>query len=155
MDSPLRYCHAFCSSFALVTITLCHMSFYHCFRWPSNAMWGDLGKPTHTLVPCWMLKPLPSRNQCTVCFAPALNPCLQGTSVWVGSPQPMQGKPRKILGSSTLPEYTRSCHNYYTLRTVQSFDPLQARGLVYNISYVANFCNIKLKTIPTGKQGSW
>ena len=96
-------------------------------------MWGDLGKPTHTLVPCWMLKPLPSRNQCTICFALVLNPCLQGTSVWVGLPQPMQGKPRKILGSSTLPECTRSCHNYYTLITVQSFDPLQARGLVYNI----------------------
>ena len=24
-----------------------------------------MGKPTHTLVPCWMPKPLPPRNQCT------------------------------------------------------------------------------------------
>ena len=30
-----------------------------------------LGKPTHTLVPCWMPKPLPPRNQCTGWFAPA------------------------------------------------------------------------------------
>jgi hypothetical protein len=28
----------------------------------------DLGKPTHTLVLCRMLKPLPSRNQCTDWF---------------------------------------------------------------------------------------
>ena len=28
-------------------------------------MTRDLGKPTHTLVPCWMPKPLPPRNQCT------------------------------------------------------------------------------------------
>ena len=27
---------------------------------------GDLGEPTHTLVPCWMPKPLPPRNQCMV-----------------------------------------------------------------------------------------
>ena len=26
--------------------------------------------PTHTLVPCWMSKPLRPRNQCTSCFAP-------------------------------------------------------------------------------------
>ena len=34
---------------------------------------GDLGKPTHTLVPCWMPKPLPPRNQCTGWFALACN----------------------------------------------------------------------------------
>ena len=28
----------------------------------------DLGKPTHTLVPCCMPKPLPPRNQCTGWF---------------------------------------------------------------------------------------
>ena len=31
----------------------------------------DLDKPTHTLGPCWMPKPLPSGNQCTGWFAPA------------------------------------------------------------------------------------
>ena len=31
----------------------------------------DLGEPTHTLVPCWMPKPLSSRNQCTGCFVPS------------------------------------------------------------------------------------
>ena len=31
---------------------------------------GDLGKPTHTFVPCWMHEPLPPRNQCTACFTP-------------------------------------------------------------------------------------
>ena len=36
-----------------------------CSRW-------DLGEPTHTLVPCWMSKPLPSRNRCTGWFAPTL-----------------------------------------------------------------------------------
>ena len=30
----------------------------------------DLGKPTRTLVSCWMPKPLPPRNQCTGWFAP-------------------------------------------------------------------------------------
>ena len=30
------------------------------------------GKPTHALVPCWMPKPLPPRNQCTDQFAPAM-----------------------------------------------------------------------------------
>ena len=34
----------------------------------------DLGEPTHTLVPCWMPKPLPTRNQCMGSFTPALNP---------------------------------------------------------------------------------
>ena len=33
----------------------------------------DLGEPTHTLIPCWMP-----------------NPCLQGTSGRVGSPQPLK-----------------------------------------------------------------
>ena len=33
--------------------------------------WVDLGKPTQTLVPCWMPKPLLLRNQCTGWFAPA------------------------------------------------------------------------------------
>ena len=32
-----------------------------------------MGKPTHTLVPCWMPKPLPPRNQCTGWFALANN----------------------------------------------------------------------------------
>ena len=27
------------------------------------------GKPTHTLVPCWLPKPLPPRNECMGCFA--------------------------------------------------------------------------------------
>jgi hypothetical protein len=31
-----------------------------------------LGEPTHTLVPCWMPKPLPPRNQYTCCFVPTL-----------------------------------------------------------------------------------
>ena len=30
----------------------------------------DLGEPTHILIPCWMPKPLPSRNQCIGWFAP-------------------------------------------------------------------------------------
>ena len=29
-----------------------------------------LGEQTHTLVPCWMPKPLPPRNQCACWFAP-------------------------------------------------------------------------------------
>ena len=29
---------------------------------------GDLGEPIHTLLPCWMPKPLPPRNQCTSWF---------------------------------------------------------------------------------------
>ena len=33
---------------------------------------GDLGKPTYTLIPCWIPKPLPPRNQCTGWFAPGL-----------------------------------------------------------------------------------
>ena len=32
----------------------------------------DLGEPTQRLVPCWMPKPLPPRNQCTGCVARAL-----------------------------------------------------------------------------------
>ena len=31
----------------------------------------DLGEPTHTLVPCWMPKPLPPRDQWMGWFAPA------------------------------------------------------------------------------------
>ena len=30
----------------------------------------DLGELSHTLVPYWMPKPLPPRNECTGCFAP-------------------------------------------------------------------------------------
>ena len=36
----------------------------------SNLHSNDLGKPTHTLVPCGMPKPLPPRNQCSGSFAP-------------------------------------------------------------------------------------
>jgi hypothetical protein len=32
----------------------------------------DLGTPTYTLVPCWMPKPLPPKNQCTGWFATTL-----------------------------------------------------------------------------------
>ena len=38
----------------------------------------DLGEPTHTLVPCWMPKPLPTRNQCMGGFAPAPKSVLLG-----------------------------------------------------------------------------
>ena len=31
---------------------------------------SDLGEPTHTLIPCWMTKSLPPRNECTSCFTP-------------------------------------------------------------------------------------
>jgi hypothetical protein len=40
----------------------------HVLWWPGI---GGLGRPTPTLVPCW-----------------SLNPCLQGTNVGVGLPQP-------------------------------------------------------------------
>ena len=33
-----------------------------------SSMAGALGEPNHTLVPCWMPKPLPPRNQCTGWF---------------------------------------------------------------------------------------
>ena len=36
-------------------------------------MSNDLGKPTQTLVPCWMPKPLPPRHQCTGWFALAMS----------------------------------------------------------------------------------
>ena len=36
----------------------------------SESQMVDLGEPTHTLVPCWMPKPLPPRHQCTGWFAP-------------------------------------------------------------------------------------
>ena len=40
---------------------------------------NDLGEPTQTLVPSWMPKPLPPRNQCSSCFAPAtVNPYIIG-----------------------------------------------------------------------------
>ena len=32
---------------------------------------NNLGEPTHTLVPCWMPKPLPLRNKCTGWFLQA------------------------------------------------------------------------------------
>ena len=35
-------------------------------------LYEHLGKPTHTLVPCWMPKSLLSRKKCTSCFALAL-----------------------------------------------------------------------------------
>ena len=37
---------------------------------PESSM-KDFGEPTHTLIPCWMPRPLPPRNQCTCWFAPA------------------------------------------------------------------------------------
>ena len=42
----------------------------HCSQIVSSK--NNLGKPTNTLVPCWMPKPLPPRNQCTGWFTPAL-----------------------------------------------------------------------------------
>lgn len=43
----------------------------HMVRTTTCMTFDDLGEPTHTLVPCWMPEPLPPRNQCTSCFAPA------------------------------------------------------------------------------------
>ena len=53
-----------------------------CFEWggklepvvPSSLEWvvGGEGKPTHTLVPCWMTAALPPRTRCLGCFAPAV-----------------------------------------------------------------------------------
>ena len=43
------------------SITLC--------TWPWDGF--DLGKPTHTPIPCWMPKPLPPRNECMCWFAQA------------------------------------------------------------------------------------
>ena len=40
------------------------------FRFPSKWNCKDLGKPTYTLVPCWMSNPWPPRNECMGCFAP-------------------------------------------------------------------------------------
>ena len=37
-----------------------------------KALEADLGERTHTLVSCWMPKPLPPKNQCTGWFTPAL-----------------------------------------------------------------------------------
>ena len=42
----------------------------------------DLGEPTHTLVPCWMPKPLPPRNQCAGWFAPALGMLVEFTDLY-------------------------------------------------------------------------
>ena len=39
------------------------------YKKPRGSPW-DLDEPTHTLVPYWMPKPLPPRNQCTGWFAP-------------------------------------------------------------------------------------
>ena len=44
----------------------------------------DLGEPTHTLVPCWMLKPLPPRNRCTGWFAPTMGAA--GCVIEIGYP---------------------------------------------------------------------
>ena len=44
---------------------------YHVVKQILTRAQGELSEPTHTLVPCWMPKPLPPRNQCTGCFAPA------------------------------------------------------------------------------------
>ena len=35
----------------------------------AGCMRAYLGKPTHTLGPCWTPKPLPPRNECTGWFA--------------------------------------------------------------------------------------
>ena len=49
------------------SIVLCN------WKWAYTLAYGveDLGESTHTLVTCWIPKPLPPRNQCTGCFAPA------------------------------------------------------------------------------------
>ena len=39
--------------------------------WWKPSIWAS--EPTHALVPCWMPKPLPPRNQCTGWFAPTIN----------------------------------------------------------------------------------
>ena len=45
-----------------------HVFYVRCIR----EVLEELGEPTHTLVPCWMPRPLPPRNQCAGCFAPAV-----------------------------------------------------------------------------------
>ena len=46
---------------------------YNCY-WNELSTWdiGDLGEPTHTLIPCCVRKPLPSRNESRGCFAPTV-----------------------------------------------------------------------------------
>jgi hypothetical protein len=49
----------------------CHPKSYQWHKIPNVAVSSGLGRPAPTLVPCW-----------------SLNPCLQGTSVGAGLPQP-------------------------------------------------------------------
>jgi hypothetical protein len=43
-----------------------------CWAFKFEMFVDDLGKRTHTLVPCWMIVALPPRNECTGCFAPTM-----------------------------------------------------------------------------------
>jgi hypothetical protein len=54
------------------------MTIYTTYLLQVNDTWSstatlDLGKPTYTLIPWWILKPLPPRNQCTGWFVPTYN----------------------------------------------------------------------------------
>ena len=73
---PTRFeCMEWSAQIMCVGVT-CYLSPSHmqCILLPSIC---NLGEPTHTLVPCWMPKPLPRRNECTGCFAPLYPKALQ------------------------------------------------------------------------------
>ena len=85
-------CRHLCHTRDLGLGTLCEVAspnfhapnHWDCMDWPQVTLDSgfrtlcepNLGEPTHTLVPCWMPKPLPPRNQCTCCFAPSCEPAL-------------------------------------------------------------------------------
>ena len=48
---------------------VCYVSILECQK-GGGMCCMDLGKPTHRLVPCWIPKPSPPRNQCTGWFTP-------------------------------------------------------------------------------------
>ena len=45
-------------------------------------MLWDLGEPTHILVPCWLPKPLPPRNECMGCFVAGVLWALSKSTNW-------------------------------------------------------------------------
>ena len=94
---------------------------YKCY-WNELSTWdiGDLGEPTHTLIPCWVRKPLPSRNESTGCFAP--------TDVWIGKERKKKKKKNDL--------YQYLCH--VVIGSLLHFTTVVGMNFPHEIRYIGN-----------------
>ena len=109
------------------------------------------GAPTHTLIPCWMPKPLPPGNQCTGWFAQAAGPLrmrIQGSMQTKGEKRGTHHRlefrshtlASKILDEMNKRQIYKGCVLYKPPNLGVTIP--KSRGPYHNVVYVSNMLSL-------------